>query len=384
MLLELKVIIAAIKADFSGLDQSELVEWEKETSQLDIPYLFELAHHHGCVWEVAAYCKFHQLLDENQQQAAREFSMQSTVHSMRHEQQLTKVLEIFDDINIRYALLKGAAIYPQFRASSQQGSRQSADIDLLVDPKNISKVVNALLKEGFQCDDSNNALRIAEFVQQHEKWFKQRDLSLSLPDQSISIDLHWQVAYPFSLPMETMEVLTRTEKVIIQQRSVECLSFEDHFILLCIHGYLDRFFILKHLVDIYWAKHHPRFDFKTILDQAKRYGVAEQVRSTCATADLFFDQIETNNRYALSVWQRYEQHAGKPPRMHPGHGKWSYRDQIAYIQHQIQTRSQSASLFAPLVHRLKYDGSMLNAVPKGASVCLWWVVAYIKKVLKLL
>ena len=387
MSFELKVVIAAIKADFTGLNQSKFRESEIDISQLNIPHLFEIAHHHGCVWEVVAYCKFHQLLDDDELQMARQISMQSTMYVMHHEQQLVNILDIFDGIDIRYALLKGAAIYPQFRAGSEQSSRQSADIDLLVDPRDICKAVNALLEYNFHCDDSDQPLLLAKFVQQHEKWFKPRDLSFSLveqskPDLSIHIDLHWQVAYPFSLPMVTAEALDRTEKVDIQQRSIDCLSFNDHFILLCIHGYLDRFFILKHLVDIYWAKNHPRFDFQQILIQAQQYGVVEQVRSSCATAELFFDQTEKDDSYAQSVWKRYKQYAGKPPRMHPGKKKWRFKDKVNYIRYQMSTRSQSFSLIAPLIHRLKYDVVMAIEKPIEMPVWLWLGIAYIKKIFK--
>ncbi len=393
MSFELKVIIAAIKADFTGLDQTKLIEIgienEIDIPQLNTSHLFELAHHHGCVWEVVAYCKFHQLLDDDELQMARQLSMQSTMHAMHHEQQLVNILAIFDDIDIRYALLKGAAIYPQFRARSEQRSRQSADIDLLVEPRDISKAVNVLLEYDFHCDDSDQPLLLAKFVQQHEKWFKSRDLSFSLVDQSkpdlpTHIDLHWQVAYPFSLPMITAEALDRAEQVDVQQRSADCLSFNDHFILLCIHGYLDRFFILKHLADIFWAKNHPRFDFQQILIQAQQYGVLKQVQSSCATADLFFDQTEKDDSYAQSVWQRYKQYAGKPPRMHPGNKKWHFKDKINYIRYQISTRSQSSSLFTPLIHRLKYDGVMVIQKPAGVPVWLWWGVAYIKKAFRVL
>ena len=405
MLAELGIVIDALKADFYGLETSKK-QLERQNT-LNISGLLELAHHHGCIWEVVAYCKCHDLFTSQEIDLARALTMQSTAHAMQHEQALIHLSAVFEDNGLPYALLKGAAIYPQFRSSSEQQSRQTADIDLLVSANDIEEAVTLLLGLGYECDDCSDPLLLANFVRQHDAWFRQRDLSFSLTAHSIQVDLHWRVAYPFSLPMQTPDLLSRVAVVDIQKHSIKCLSFNDHFILLCVHGYLDQFFILKHLADIFWAKQHPDFDHEKVYSLAKFYGVEKQVDASCLTADLFFGLNQGNdndkiveaaaiengiiekkgvtnsakhfNEYSVSTLRRYQKFSGKPPRLHQAEGVWSFQDKVAYIQHQINTRSQKAFVLAPLIHRLKYDIQMIEVKPRHCSALLAWPLVYLKK-----
>ena len=225
MLIEFNLIVAALQADFLGLKDSINVVEKKEL--LDIPKAFELALHHGCIWELVAYCKFHELLSDDGMQLARSLTMQSTMHALSNEQVLIQVLNTFEQHDLHYALLKGAVIYPQFRSASTQQSRQSADIDILIDVSDLVETVELLLAQGYRCDDCDNPLDVAKFVKENEQWCQRRDLSFSRQDQlsqddleeswPIYIDLHWQVAYPFSLPMKTADLLSRTDLVEVQK-----------------------------------------------------------------------------------------------------------------------------------------------------------------------
>jgi len=379
---ELEVLTLSVQAEVIGLDNSHACT---SLAKLDLNRLLNLACHHGVIRQVFAYCQFHELLNEDEHAMFRQATMFMAVNATSLEQQLLKLTSLFDESSIAYALMKGPAIQRLFGDSqSKECFRNSVDIDLLVKPEDIPKAVAVIESLGY-ISQEKEPMSVAEFTVKNSGLMKFRDIGFHGKNEVMAdIDLHWKLAHTFSLPMLTSEVIGRATDIQVNHQRVKTLSFNNHFLLVCIHGYLDQFFVLKYLVDVYWAINHQDFDLDKILSHARHYGVEEQVKDSIATANVFFnskqsDKKENQNSYSKKVRSRYVNSKDTPTRMYSTDRSWSVRDKVSYALYQVKTRSKNVFWWKPLLHHFKYDSAMIDKKPRGISAILWLPLAWILK-----
>ena len=385
---ELNILLNAVRFDVQGqteFDQSNL----SDSKKIDFQMLLRLAHYHGLVWQLTKFCKANKLLfTDDQVSMVRQLTMHETAHSMSADSQLLRLIEKLEGQDIDYAVLKGTAITAQFRRCNETKSRSSADIDLLVKTDQIDQALTVLAEMGYSPNDAHVSLKTAKFMSQHAKWVMRRDLNLSHGEHGkIDVDLHWRVTYPFSLPLDTEDIFSRLEQIRIEGKKANTLSFEDHFLLLCVHGYLDKFFLLKYLADIFYAMNHPRFDVEKMLLHAEKYGVGQHIKESCETASCFFSghvvhSIENQSAYVKDVVTRFELQNSIPSRLFPAKPKWSLQDKLRYIAHQITTRSNQSYWWEPVLLRMKYDFKMIEQKPDNIPVFMWWPIGIVKKLFR--
>lgn len=348
------------------------MQFQRLDSSLDITIegtfdrniLVRLAAKHGLIFPLYCFCKeFYSEQSELVEHLHRR-SIANVMEVSKTNRQLTDISIKLSEGNIRHAVLKGHSACKQFYSNIPNNWRPSVDIDILIDPKSLPEAVSLLASESYICNYLDPK-SIVDFVSVHPNWVAERDLGFSLEGRR-DIDLHWRVAHHFSLPINTADLLARCEKVEINDRDVPTLPFNEHFVLLCIHGYLDHFYTLKHLADIFFAIHHPRFDEQALRDLASKYGVLRQVEESIQAAQFFFSgqvcsqELHEQPQFVIDTYNRFITHEGCPPRMHPNKSEWSGKDRRDYIRHQIKTRSINLSPFSPILHRFKYHLSMIG------------------------
>jgi len=384
---ELEVLNSSVHAELFGVENSNKV---KNLASLDLSRLLNLACHHGVIRQVFAYCQFHALLNDKDYAVFRQATLFMAINATSLEQQLLKVVSVFEESNVTYALMKGPAIQQLFGdPKSKECFRNSADIDLLVNVQDLHQIVDLLESVGYIAE-GESPLTVAKFAAKHTGLMKFRDMGFHSKSQSVvNIDLHWRVTHEFSLPITTGDALDRSVDIFINKQSVKTLSFNDHFLLICIHGYLDQFFILKYLVDVYWAVNHKDFNLNEILVHAKKYGVEQQVKDTISTVNDFFklegavgnvgNLGDYSRAYSKLVKKRYITAEDMPNRMYSVDKPWTVRDKISYIIYQVKTRSKNVPFFKPLLHHFKYDSMMIVKKPRGISGLLWLPFAWLTK-----
>lgn len=270
--------------------------------------------------------------------------------------QLDSVTESFNAMQIDYVIFKGAAATAQFYGHSFDCLRSSADIDFLVKPSHFLRAVQTLCQLGYRSIDCDNAEKVAHFVTHSaDKLCKRGLVFRHKDDQLANVDIHWRVANTFSLPLDADAILESRQAKKIGQNDCYVPSFSHHFIASAIHGYLDYFFQLKHLADLYFAMHCTDYNQQSILAIAEDLGVRNQVFESMSFAHVMFS-TSSANRNAVSAFEkkamnRYVSFNGWVPRYHNVDGEWSLMNKLSYIFKQINTRSKKASWSDPIRNR---------------------------------
>lgn len=352
---ELDILFRSVSFLFAPNEQNEVATAFSEQK------LIQLTRKHGLVDPVLNYCLHYfserpSLIDQ--------LKLIATKQSLRVAKSDKVLAELADELEregLQYALLKGPAITRQLYPAQAPSWRTYADLDILVEAINLPSVIEILEKHSFQSTSYKDPNRISHFVALNSHLVRERSMEFVSSDRSQTIDLHWRAADSFVWPMPTDKLLVNLEKVVISGRQVFTLAFDAHFLLVCMHGYLDHFFRLKHLADVYLAMHHPKFDEVSILRLAKELGTIEQVTDAMSAAKFFFlekwtsEDLERQSTYIRDMQIKLVEHGGFPYRLQSKQRAWSHKEKFGYIRHQMRTRSKNVGVFAPLIHRLKLN-----------------------------
>ncbi len=222
------------------------------------------------------------------------------------------VEEALSNCECKYAMLKGAYLCKAY----PQGYRTSNDIDLLVHPKDVTEVGNALLKTGFK----QGNIRNGNFVPATRKEIIESKMmrgetvpyikEINLPGiQFLEVDINFSLDYKPGDTNLLDEMINNTRFVNIGDFKVCTLRADDFFVHLCSHLYKEattlpwvemmRDMTLYKYCDIYMLLNDADKEYVDFLfDRAVKLGMEK----VCAfavfhTAELF----NFRNQYAIEV-----------------------------------------------------------------------------------
>ena len=140
---------------------------------------------------------------------------------------LKTAVDVFQQRSIPVIVLKGAHLAQLVYKSI--GSRQMADIDLLVRPEDLARAAEALLEGGYACEVEPRNI---------EAWRIQHPGSHHLPyftkPPYPRLELHWTIGAPPN-SSEAPDVWADAQSVRIAEVETQVLSPEDLLIHLCLH-----------------------------------------------------------------------------------------------------------------------------------------------------
>jgi hypothetical protein len=165
-----------------------------------------------------------------------------SAYNHRLAMHLVQLMAEFEQERIPCLALKGPAVATA--AYGDLSLRQYEDIDLMVRMEDVAKAFEMLIAGGFQ-PARGQAERYKHLNLDHE-------VTLTAPDESYSVDLHWQLAPPYARVFgpDVCGVWLRAEQLLLPYGSVRVLSREDLFLALCQHGTRHRWWQLKWLFDV--------------------------------------------------------------------------------------------------------------------------------------
>lgn len=150
--------------------------------------------------------------------------------------------EALSECSCKYAMLKGAFLCGYYPT----GLRTSNDIDLLVLPEDVTKIGEALMKNGF----AQGHIRSGEFVPAARKEIIESKMTrgeavpyikkINLPGMRyLEVDINFSLDYKNNKPDVIQKILDRAEVRNISGISVQTLESADFFIHLCGHLYKE-------------------------------------------------------------------------------------------------------------------------------------------------
>lgn len=197
----------------------------------------------------------------------------------------------FEQEKIPTLALKGPAV-----ARSIYGDlslRQYEDIDLLVRIEHVSRAVEMMLGRGFRL--------IQGHLHRYKELDRYHEITLTAPDKSYVIDLHWQLAPPFAQPFApgVRTLWSRARQLELPQGRIMTLSREDLFLLLCQHGARHRWWQLKWLVDIaVLLRRSDEIEWPQIEKLINLYPMAQRSTSLAAALTREFFGVDVPSRAA--------------------------------------------------------------------------------------
>jgi hypothetical protein len=197
-------------------------------------------------------------ISKNIQPQLQAYSQIKTTRNLFLSTKLCQILQLFKNNNIKVIPFKGAVL----SASAYQDLtlKEFCDIDLIIKQEDFSRVKDILTNQGYQPRS------------QQQPWGQ----VFTNKDDSIHIDIHWQLApscFPYRVDFE--QLWQRCETVSILNQQVTNLSAEDSLLILCLQIVKDAHYRqekLKQVYDIAQIIKNQKLDWEVVIQRARDLG----------------------------------------------------------------------------------------------------------------
>jgi Uncharacterised nucleotidyltransferase len=230
------------------------------------PSLLEHAARHGLLGVLAPYLEAG-LVPE---QMRASFDRQTAIRTMWGErivQSFEDVVRLFDGASIPVCALKGPALAS--RLYHDATARSSIDLDFLIAPADLERVVELLREHGYSYGSESTA----SYLLRHS-----HHLHFSRPG-ALSIEVHFQAYAGFGVTLPSSALLARARPYEFSDRHTVLIpSPEDEFVYLSIHAAGHYFVRLLWLCDLkFLIRENSSLDWDLIAARARAAGVATAV-----------------------------------------------------------------------------------------------------------
>jgi hypothetical protein len=186
--------------------------------------------------------------------------------------ELCRLAELFNQHAIAFVPLKGPLLSQQLYGDLSM--RASVDLDWLVHPRDVLRVRDVLIAEGYRvasalhwpCDSA--CLRCRE-----------EEISLLDESRSLNVDLHWRIlpSY-FASAFDYVEVWQSLTSTAFCGRTIPSLRPEDLLLLLCAHGAKHGFERVGWICDIASClKAFPNLRWPEVMAASARAGTTREL-----------------------------------------------------------------------------------------------------------
>jgi hypothetical protein len=181
---------------------------------------------------------------------------------------LLSISNAFKEKSIAHVVLKGIPLNAQLHG--QQCVRISKDIDVLIDPNDLSCAHDRLLQLGYILCSELNPEQIARSYPVVLRALK--DLTYRHPVSNVEIELHWgtTITHQFGFRLEDVGALDCCP--LIKGQTVPILSPEYNFVYLCIHGAVSHWSRLQWLLDVAFFYQKVPLVWEKVIAIGKNHG----------------------------------------------------------------------------------------------------------------
>ena len=180
--------------------------------------------------------------------------------------EIFNILEILQSHNIEAIPYKGPIL--AINTYGNLSLREFVDIDIFVSKKNILKMKNILISNGYKTQ-----VQLKGF--QEKIYLKtQRDYQFFNPINNTNIEIHWNfIGLSFTYPSEIFSNPKELKIIKIQNRNVLSLSSVDMLIVLCIHASGHLWERLSWICDISeFIQSNKDIDWQDLIKKSEKLG----------------------------------------------------------------------------------------------------------------
>lgn len=218
----------------------------------------------------------------------------NSVRSQRFESELIELNRLFAKENLSFIPLKGVMLSHQVYGDT--GLRPSADLDILVKPRDLDAAEQLLHQRGYRW-----ALSLHPWREKIYRWTTHH-WSLSHAERSIYLELHFDLRPKNrSAPLEVENLWSHSQFLTLHNEPFRVLSDEDLFLVLAMHSASGGWDSLLHLNDLATLLQNHDPDWQLILERSTVF----RCRKRCLLAlailqDLFHIALPDSIQSALS------------------------------------------------------------------------------------
>lgn len=261
-------------------------------------------------------------------------------------------------LGIPYAMFKGLTLGARYYGSA--GLRVARDIDVLVNPSDLERLLRSLIGAGYDLigrlrvvrgDQSpvDQAIAIAHLS---------KEVALVSPG-GVSVEIHHRVdAYGNAFP--TSGLLERAESIEIWNRTWPVLSTTDLFPYICAHHGHHRWSRLHWVLDLSMMMRHPTFDPDAIRRRAADAGVGRIVDAAMRLPDSLSAVVQ-----------------GTPPASRPQMTSTFAADCLSHLDpthapEQVARRSRGGALLAEALRDIRRRWLLRDSWSARAGALMAW------------
>lgn len=165
--------------------------------------------------------------------------------------------------------------------------RQFGDLDILVKPRDVLKVKDLLMNQGYQPEFDMTPVQEAAYLRSSCEY------NFTNKVKGIHLEVHWRIARPyFMFPLDIDQLWDHLETVQLGGHRIPSLGVEDLLLILCVHGGKHQWDRLGWICDIAQLLHHrPELQWELLIAQATRLGVIRFLRLGLLLAHDLLDAV---------------------------------------------------------------------------------------------
>src|SRR5881397_635958 len=263
MTIEAEFLVAAVRRFLSpqaALPDSRPIDWTA---------LLALAAAHAVTPMLYAALR-DQSIPEAVQENLR-CALEESVRRMAQSGEFARVAGLFEERGIPMVALKGPLLSRYLYGDL--GARTSGDIDLLAKPKDVARIHDVLISEGYRLTSTLHWNTASACLRSREN-----EVSFESPS-GVSIDVHWRLLPRyFASAFDQLDGWESLRTVTLAGRRVDTLAPEPLLLFLCSHGTKHMFERLGWICDVArFLIVSPHLDWTAILAPARRARASRQL-----------------------------------------------------------------------------------------------------------
>jgi hypothetical protein len=178
--------------------------------------------------------------------------------------ELIKLLNFLQANKIQAVPFKGPTL--ALAAYGDLGLRQFADLDILIDKRDLLKVKQLLIEQGFKPHPQLSHPQEAALARFDCAWN-------FVNAKKVMIDVHWNLLERhFACSVDLNGLRVRLQPITIAGKQFLTLSTEDMLLVLCLHGFTHFWERLGWICDIAWLLERRKIDWQMLIQNAERMG----------------------------------------------------------------------------------------------------------------
>ncbi|WP_048187993.1 nucleotidyltransferase domain-containing protein [Methanobacterium paludis] len=182
--------------------------------------------------------------------------------------ELLKVLKLFGSGGITAVPYKGPVL--ALYAYQNLSLRQFDDLDIFVNRKDVLKVKEILVSQGYKPQFEVEGFMQRRFLK------SQREYKFVNPKTNVHIEIHWQfpgVSFSFSSETKFLEDPESRTMIKVNNKEISSLSTENMFLILCIHASGHLWERLSWICDISKLIQSHEMDWEHVFEKADELGI---------------------------------------------------------------------------------------------------------------